>query len=153
MALAFHRQWENLSRALRSLGALEVLFAGLLAVAGFAFIGTLTALWQNPFFGRMTAVAGYEYVLLAAQALLGGMYLAVRTPICAAKAAGSGGVLGFLGVACPVCNKWLLAMFGSGVLLTYFEPIRLYVGLFGVAALAWAVWQKLIVRATLASLA
>jgi hypothetical protein len=151
MALAFHQPWEHLSRALRSLGAQEVLFAGLLAAAGFAFIGTLTALWQNPFFGRMTAVAGYEYVLLAAQALLGGVYLAVRTPICAAKAAGSGGILGFLGIACPVCNKVLLAIFGSGVLLSYFEPIRLYVGLFGVAALAWAVWRKLIVRASLAS--
>jgi hypothetical protein len=75
----------------------------------------------------------------------------VRTPICAAKAAGSGGILGFLGVACPVCNKLLLAIFGSGVLLSYFEPIRLYVGLLGVAALAWAVWRKLIVRATLVS--
>ena len=149
MALTFHQPWEHLSRALRSLGARELLFAGLLAAAGFAFIGTLTALWQNPFFGRMTAVAGYEYVLLAAQALLGGVYLAVRTPICAAKAAGSGGILGFLGVACPVCNKLLLAIFGSGVLLSYFEPIRLYVGLLGVAALAWAVWRKLIVRATL----
>lgn len=149
MALAFDQPWTLFARALRSLGALEVLFAGLLAVAGFAFIGTLTALWQNPFFGRMTAVAGYEYVLLAAQALLGGMYLAVQTPICAAKAAGSGGILGFLGVACPVCNKLLLAIFSSGVLLTYFEPIRLYVGLLGVAALAWAVWRKLIVRATL----
>lgn len=151
MALAFHRPWEHLSRALRSLSAQEVLIAGLLAVAGFAFVGTLTAVWQNPLFGRMTPVAGYEYVLLGGQALLGGLYLAVRTPICAAKAAGSGGVLGFLGIACPVCNKILLAIFGSGVLLSYFEPIRFYVGLLGVAALAWAVWRKLILRATLAS--
>lgn len=150
MAVTFHQPWEHFSRALRSLGAQEVLFAALLAVTGFVFIGTLAALWPNPLFGRMTAVAGYEYVLLAAQALLGGVYLAVRTPICAAKAAGSGGILGFLGVACPVCNKVLLAIFGSGVLLSYFEPIRLYVGLFGIAMLAWAVWRKLIVRATLA---
>lgn len=151
MALTDQQPWEQVSRALRSLSAREVLCVGLLTAAGFAFVGTLTALWQNPFFGRMTAVAGYEYALLGGQALLGGLYLAVRTPVCAAKAAGSGGVLGFLGVACPVCNKVLLAIFGSGVLLSYFEPIRLYVGLLGVAALAWAVWQKLTVRGILAS--
>ena len=151
MALAFHRPGEHLSRALRSLSAHEMLFSGLLAVAGFALVGTLTAVWQNPLFGRMTPVAGYEYVLLGGQALLGGLYLAVRTPMCAAKTAGSGGVLGFLGVACPVCNKLLLAIFGSGVLLSYFEPVRFYVGLLGVGALAWAVWRKLNVRATLAS--
>lgn len=53
--------------------------------------------------------------------------------------AGVGGVLGFLGVACPVCNKILLLLFGGELLLTYFEPVRLYVAAVGTAILAVAV--------------
>lgn len=59
--------------------------------------------------------------------------------------AGVGGVLGFLGVACPVCNKILLLLFGGELLLTYFEPVRLYVAAAGTAILAVAVileWRR-----------
>lgn len=136
--------------ALGGLSASEVAFSFLFTAAGFVAVGTLTALWQNPLFTRMTPTAGYEYALLAAQSLLGGLYFGVRTPACALKAAGSGGVLGFLGVACPVCNKLLLAAFGSGLLLSYFEPVRLYVGLLGTVILFWAVGQKLALRVPVA---
>jgi hypothetical protein len=54
-----------------------------------------------------------------------------------------GGVIGFLGVACPVCNKVLLLLFGGELLLTYFEPVRLYVAAAGAAILALAVVFKL----------
>jgi len=65
--------------------------------------------------------------------------VAIRRPACADRTAGVGGVLGFLGVACPVCNKILLLLFGGELLLTYFEPIRLYVAAAGTAILAVAV--------------
>lgn len=124
--------------------ALRELIASLgLAVVGFVLVGTVTALWPNPWFVRMTPAAGFEVALLAAQCLLGGLYLGIRASSCAIKSAGSGSVLGFLGVACPVCNKVLLAIFGSGLLLTYFEPIRLYVGLVGTGILLFALYRKL----------
>ncbi len=50
-------------------------------------------------------------------------------------------MLGFLGVACPVCNKVLLLLFGGELLLTYFEPVRIYVAAAGAAFAAWAVWR------------
>jgi hypothetical protein len=58
---------------------------------------------------------------------------------CADRAAGMGGILGFVGIACPVCNKLLLMLFGGELLLTYFEPIRLYVAAAGAAILAAAI--------------
>jgi hypothetical protein len=123
--------------------ALRELIASLgFAVVGFVLVGTVTALWPNPWFVRMTPAAGFEVALLAAQCLLGGLYLGIRAPSCGIKSAGSGSVLGFLGVACPVCNKVLLAIFGSGLLLTYFEPIRLYVGLVGTGILLFALYRK-----------
>lgn len=120
---------------------------------GFMLVGTVTALWSNPWFVRMTPAAGFEVALLAAQCLLGGLYLGIRAPSCGVKSAGSGSVLGMLGVACPICNKVLLAIFGSGLLLTYFEPIRLYVGLLGTGILLFALYRKLAARATTALVA
>ncbi len=65
--------------------------------------------------------------------------MAIRRPFCSTKTAGVGGVLGFIGVACPVCNKVLLLLFGGDLLLTYFEPVRVYVAAVGVLAVAAAV--------------
>ena len=79
-----------------------------------------------------------EVVLLGLLSVLLGTYVAIRRPFCSAKTAGTGGVLGFIGVACPVCNKILLLLFGGDLLLTYFEPVRVYVAAAGVLAVAAA---------------
>ncbi len=82
-----------------------------------------------------------------------GVYVVVRRPACSIRTAGTGGVLGFIGVACPVCNKLLLLIFGGELLLTYFEPVRVYVALAGVLAVAAAVWIELARRGELGSAA
>lgn len=109
-----------------------------IAMVTFVVLGTVTALWENPLFIRMTPAGGLEIVLLVALSLLLGVYVAIRRPRCSVKSAGAGSVLGFLGVACPVCNKILLFVFGSELLLTYFEPVRLYVAGVGVAIMGIA---------------
>ena len=103
----------------------------LFAIASFLVLGTVAALWPNPLFMRMTPTSGFEVALLAAQSILLGVYLAIPVPACATKLAGIGGVASFLGVACPVCNKVLLFLFGSQVLLTYLEPVRIYLAAAG----------------------
>lgn len=109
------------------------------ALLAFAGLGTVSALWRNPLFVRMTPAGELEIALLAALSLLLGLYVAVRRPACSNFTAGTGGVLGFLGVACPVCNKLLLLLLGGDLLLTYFEPVRIYVAAAGVAMVATAV--------------
>lgn len=47
----------------------------LLAVASFLVLGTVTALWPNPVFVRMTPAGGWEISLLAAQSGLSGCML------------------------------------------------------------------------------
>lgn len=131
MALMLH------ARALR-----DVVLCGAIGGATFALLGTVAALWPNPFFIRMTPAAGFETAILATQSLLIGLYLGVCRPACSAGWAGAGGVLGFLGVACPICNKVLLLIFGAGLLLEYFEPVRIYVGLAGLAMISYASWRK-----------
>lgn len=119
------------------------ILAGLaVAIVAFAALGTVSALWSNPLFFRMTPVQGFEIPLLAVLALLSGTFVTVRRPVCAAKKATGAGILGFLGVACPVCNKILLFIFGGELLMTYFEPVRIYVTLASIALMAWLVWRE-----------
>lgn len=121
----------------------EWAIAALVTALAFAVFGTVTAVWPNPLFIRMTPTSGWDWVLLALESVLLGAYLGVRTPACGVGRAGAGGVLGFLGFGCPVCNQLLVLVFGAGFLLTYFEPVRYPVGALGVLLLALAVWQKL----------
>ncbi len=118
--------------------------AGGLAAASAAFLlfGTVAALWENPFFFRMTPVGGFEISLLAALSLLLGVYVIIKRAVCSLRTVGIGGVLNFLGIACPVCNKILLLLFGGELLLTYFEPIRVYVAAAGVIVTACAVIRE-----------
>lgn len=113
------------------------------ALGAFALVGTLTALWPNPLFARSLPVQGFEVALLALQALLIGVYVAVRRPHCPVRKAGVGSVLAFLGIACPTCNQLLLLVFGADLLVAYFEPARLYLALAGVLVTAVAVWAEL----------
>ncbi len=112
------------------------------ALGSFVALGTIAALWENPLFVRMTPAGDLEVVLLGMLSVLLGTYVAIRRPFCSAKTAGVGGVLGFIGVACPVCNKVLLLLFGGDLLLTYFEPVRVYVAAVGVLAVAAAVARE-----------
>ncbi len=115
------------------------------AVATFGVLGTVSALWQNPIFIRMTPTGGFEITFLALLSILSGVYVVVRRPFCSNNKAGAGGLFGFLGIACPICNKILVLAFGSQVLLTYYEPVRIYLAAFGVAITGWAVvheWRR-----------
>ena len=126
----------SLSRILKGLAA---------ALGSFVALGTVAALWENPLFVRMTPAGDIEVVLLGLLSVLLGTYVAIRRPFCSAKTAGVGGVLGFIGVACPVCNKVLLLLFGGDLLLTYFEPVRVYVAAIGVLAVAAAAAREWVV--------
>lgn len=117
---------------------------GAAAAAGmFVVLGTVAALWSNPFFMRMTPTGGFEIALLLSQSLLAGVYVGLPRKPCGTSTAGAGALIGFLGIACPVCNKLLVLLIGGTLLLEYFEPVRLYVALAGAALLAAAVWLKL----------
>lgn len=120
------------------------------AVAMFAGLGTVAALWDNPFFMRMTPTDGFEVALLLLLSVLSGVYVGLPQTVCASRTAGTGGVIAFLGIACPVCNKLLVLLFGGALLMEYYEPVRIYLALGGVVLMAGAVWFKLAGRARVA---
>lgn len=122
----------------------QVIKGVLVGLLAFGFAGTVTALWSNPLFVRMTPSGTAELVLLALGATLIGVFTAVRRPICSVRRAGAGSVAAFLGIACPVCNKLLVLVVGAPLLMSYYEPVRLYVAAAGVLLLATAVIREIV---------
>jgi len=64
----------------------------------------------------------------------------------ATKKAGIGGIFGFFGFGCSACNNFLLLLFSSTFILTYFEPVRHYVDVLGILLFSHALLQKLLLR-------
>lgn len=120
------------------------LFIFLSSASFFILFGILTSLIPNPIFSRMTQTTFLDYFLLTATSFLLGTYLGLyrhkkshSSSACAASYAG--GAAGFLGFACPICNKALVLMFGLSGVIMYFEPVRYALGITGLFAIAFAV--------------
>ena len=135
-------------KLLKQLSLKEWLSTLIIASAAFLLLGTITALWNNSFFIRMTEVNGWDYIILSFESLMIGLFFGIRAPHCATKKAGIGGVLGFVGFGCSICNKILLLLFGSSFLLSYFEPVRHYVGALGLLLFSYALIQRWLLRLT-----
>ncbi len=115
----------------------------LITLPVFLVFGLVTAVIPNPFFVRMTPLTWLDYFLLVSTSLLIGLYLSVlrymkKSGKCAITASG-GGVLGFLGFSCVVCNKLLVVLLGVAGVLTYIEPYRYILGFGGLVLLLYAV--------------
>lgn len=86
--------------------------AALIAVV----IAVPTGIIRTSWYSRMTPVLWWNYPVWAVSALLGGLVFAsyVREPNrrSVPKTATAGGVLSFLAVGCPICNKLIVAAIG-----------------------------------------
>jgi hypothetical protein len=111
-------------------------------------IGLATAVIPNPLFERMTPVSASNVVFWIVPALLSGPLVAsylipIAPPACdVGNRTIVGGVLSFLAVGCPICNKVVVLLLGVSGALTYFEPIQPLLGLAAVVLLVYAVWLR-----------
>ena len=113
-------------------------------------LGIPTDVIPNPWFGRMTPVEDYAVPVLVATSVLSGLlvasWLGVSAPSCSmrsSRTAGSaGGVLAWLAIGCPVCNKLVLLALGTSGALTWFAPAQPWLAAASVVLLAGAlVWR------------
>jgi hypothetical protein len=124
--------------------AVAVPVAAVFAVA----TGIPTDVVPTELYRRMTPVVWWNYPLWAASAVLTGLvaatYMKTRER---ARAAGArlfgGGVLSFLAIGCPACNKLVVALLGVGGATAYFGPAQPLLGVAGVLLLAVALWARL----------
>lgn len=124
--------------------AFRRLFRGTLAgLAVITALGTVTAVWINPFFERMTPVGPWELGATILTAILAGVNVGLWVPQCRMRTSGAGGVASFLGIACPTCNKVLMLIFGGPALLAWFDPVRPYLAVAGVIIMSFAAMRAL----------
>ncbi len=64
------------------------------------------------------------------------------------RAGAVGGLLGFLAVGCPVCNKIALLALGYTGALQWFAPLQPWLAVAGIALLAYALSRRLATEAT-----
>ena len=55
----------------------------------------------------------------------------------------AGGVLPFLAVGCPVCNKLVIVAIGVSGALSYWAPVQPFLAAVSVALLVFAVYRRL----------
>ncbi len=109
-------------------------------IAAILALGIPTAMIDNPFFIRMIPVRTEDYVIWIVSSILLGLVLGTFAISSVkgngGKALGSG-ILSYLAVGCPICNKLVILFLGISGALVYFEPAQLYLGIGSVVLLGW----------------
>lgn len=123
------------------------LAAGAGALATGLLTGLPTDVVPNPFYQRMTSVLWWQYPVWASTAVLAGLVLATyvrRVPGGSAAGVGvGGGVMSFLAVGCPICNKLVVALIGVGGALSFFAPLQPFLAAAGLMLLAGSLGLRL----------
>jgi hypothetical protein len=118
-------------------------------LAAGVLIGVPTDVLANPWFTRIVPVRPLDYVIWALTSLLTGALAATyllpgATPDRRPGRAGLGaGLLGWLAVGCPVCNKVVVLLLGSSGALSYFAPLQPVLGALAVVLSATALSVRL----------
>jgi hypothetical protein len=124
-------------------------------------IGIPTDVIPNPVFGRpLVDVTWWAYPQLAVTAALGGLLIATYVaepndrPVdrhisetdeidAPGRVGGVGGLLSFLAVGCPTCNKLVVLAVGTSGALDWFAPAQPLLALVSIGLLGWAVRVRL----------
>jgi hypothetical protein len=122
--------------------------AAVSAVLVATVIAIPTALVANPLFTRMTAPTWWSWPVLVATATLGGLVAAtyVRMPGNESSAGGlgtAGGLLSWLAVGCPVCNKLVVLAMGVTGAMQWWAPFQPVLAVASLALLAVSLLRRL----------
>jgi len=127
-------------------------FAGVSIVAATVYalaVGIPTAIIPNPFFIRMIPAGPLNYAFWIVPAMLFGPLVATYlVPIASGTCSlqgrmTAGGLLSYLAVGCPICNKVVVLLLGIGGALAYFQPIQPALGAVSVALLGYGLWLRI----------
>ncbi len=116
-------------------------------IGTFLVVGIPTAVIPNQWFRRMTPTRPQDYIFLATTALIAAAIGTTYTSQSACprqeRKLTAGGLLSFLAVGCPICNKIVVLLLGVGGALNYFAPIQPVLGLASVALLGFTLFLRL----------
>jgi hypothetical protein len=129
-------------------------------VGTFLLLGLPTAVIANPVFGRSIAPTSWAFEVLVATSVLAGLLAAtyvsnarpspdhpavdaVDADPSSARRGAIGGLLAYLAIGCPVCNKIVLLALGTTGAVRLFAPVQPYLAAAGILALVWALVVRL----------
>lgn len=120
------------------------------AAATFLAIALVTALIDNPVFGRSVPPTDWAMEAAAVTAILSGLLAAtyVRDELYlpeerSLSMGGAGGLAAYFAVGCPACNKVVVLALGTTGAIQWFAPIQPYLASGGILLLAYAVRRRL----------
>ncbi len=130
------------------------------SVGTLLLLGIPAALIPNPVFGRQIEAEPFAYAVWIASAALAGLLIAdwlvppdARSGPDPHRGSGGeagltlGGLVAFLAIGCPICNKIVLVLLGTTGALQLFAPIQPILGAASVALLAVTLVWRLRARA------
>ncbi len=104
----------------------------------FAVTGAVTGLIPNPLYVRMVSITALDYFFLFTTSFLAAAFFGKKEcGVTEGRLAKIGGVTGFFAFSCPICNAALLVFFSSSAIMTYFDPIRPFLGVVSTAVLVY----------------
>ena len=110
------------------------------AIGAFLVLGVPSVIIDNPYFIRMIPVRTQDYVIWLITSIILGLVLGTFAIPSVKGNSGKvfgGGLLSFLAVGCPICNKLVVLLLGISGALAFFEPLQLYLGVGSIALLIW----------------
>jgi hypothetical protein len=120
------------------------------AVAFALVVAVPTDLIDTPLFSREIPPTWWAWPSLLVSSVLGGVLVSTYVdPRRAPQDTGTerrglvAGVLTYLAVGCPVCNKLVLVALGSAGAVTWFAPFQPVLQLAALGLLAWALVRRL----------
>lgn len=118
------------------------------ALGTVAVVALSTAMIPNPVFGRSVPTTWWAWPVLLVTGILAGLLGATyvrgaTTPEPASRTGFVGGILSYLAVGCPVCNKLALLALGYTGALQWFAPVQPVLAAAGVALLGFALRRRL----------
>jgi hypothetical protein len=118
------------------------------AVVTFLVLGLPTDIVPNPVFGRAIEPTWWSLPVLIATSVLSGLLLATYVNTSAfdrsARVGGVGGLMAYLAIGCPVCNKVVLVALGTTGAMNWFAPVQPYLGIAALGVIAYALRKRLI---------
>ena len=131
----------GLPQVLRQFGVRGWLVAAAAGATSALVIGIPTVLIANGWYIRMTPPRPQDYVVWVLSALLigliAGTFVAAKNGTAAVTPAATGGLLSYLAVGCPICNKVAVALLGVSGALNLFGPAQLFIGIASVILLGF----------------
>lgn len=126
-------------------------------IGGVAFLiflivlGIPTAIISNKFYIRMIAATYLDWIFLTIISIMLGIYVGLYFYGKSIKqndskedaVAGGSAITSFFALSCPICIGFLVAIFGTAALLTYFEPFRPLLGFIAIGMLSIALYLKI----------